>query len=72
MNSITRRMLRSAPPALVREVEQQGWEASQGAGNHIRWTHPNGAFVFGPLTPGDWRGAMNMASQMKRSRRASR
>lgn len=63
-----RSILREAPIEVVREVESEGWTLEMTGGNHVKWLHPSGAFVYGASTPSDRRAWANHLSRLRRAR----
>ena len=50
---------------LMKNAEQQGWNIKLTGGGHLKWTAPNGAFVFSARTPSDQRAIQNIVSQLQ-------
>jgi hypothetical protein len=52
---MTRLSSNAALNELARDCISEGWVVEQTNGNHLKWTAPNGEFVFSASTPGDQR-----------------
>lgn len=66
---LKRRYLRSAPPGVLREMEEHGWEVDVTGSGHLRWRHPAGGLVFSASTPSDRRSWANHLATMRRAAR---
>jgi len=48
-------------------AESQGWKVTPTGGGHLKWVSPQGAIVFGPSTPSDWRSMKNHVGYLRRA-----
>lgn len=54
----------------VRLAKKQGWDVQITGSNHLKFIPPariGGRPIFGPLTPGSYRGVLNFFAKMKRA-----
>jgi hypothetical protein len=54
---------------LIKEAQQRGWKVDGGGARHWRLKHPNGALIYCPASPSDWRGVRNFKADLKRAER---
>lgn len=64
---MTRLSQNAALNELARQCVDEGWTVELTAGGHLRWTAPNGGFVFSASTPGDQRVYRNHIALLKRA-----
>lgn len=57
----------AALDALARRCVSEGWTVEHTKGDHLRWTAPNGNFVFSASTPSDQRGYRNHIAYLRRA-----
>jgi predicted RNA binding protein YcfA (HicA-like mRNA interferase family) len=51
------------------DATARGWTVDTTKGGHIRLRHPNGGLAYGPSTPSDHRGLLNLAATLRRLER---
>jgi hypothetical protein len=52
---------------MARAAERAGWSIARRGNGHLAWTSPDGATVFTPSTPSDYRSTLNSRAQLRRA-----
>jgi predicted RNA binding protein YcfA (HicA-like mRNA interferase family) len=59
--------LRKEMQQIVKVARAQGWEVTPTRNGHLRFRSPDGAMIFGPSTPSEYRGVKNKIADLRRA-----